>query len=67
MLIFVESQRRPSELIFVVLNFVIAISPGVWHCTSVDVISTCARSHSQSLFNIEPYQVSVETWTNSMR
>ena len=37
MLIFVESPKRPSKLIFVVLNFVTA---GTWHCTSDDVINT---------------------------
>ena len=38
---FVESPKRPSKLIFVVLNFVAATSPGAWHCcTSDDVINT---------------------------
>ena len=46
--IFVESLKRPSKLIFVVLNFVTATSPGVWYCTSDDVIDTRARSRSQS-------------------
>ena len=41
-------SERPSKLIFVVLNFVAAISPGAWHCTSDDVVYTCARSRSQS-------------------
>jgi hypothetical protein len=38
MLIFVESQRKPSELIFVILNFVTAQqpSPAVWHYTNDD-------------------------------
>ena len=31
-LIFVESPKRPSKLIFVVLNFMTATSPGAWHC-----------------------------------
>ena len=30
-LIFMESPKRPSKLIFVVLNFVIATSLGAWH------------------------------------
>ena len=42
--IFVESPKRPSKLIFVVLNFVTATSPGAWHCcTNDDVINTRAR------------------------
>ena len=41
-LIFVESPRRASELIFVVLNFVTATSPGAWHCIRDDVIDTRA-------------------------
>ena len=42
--VFVESLKRPSKLIFVVLNFVTAISTGAWHCCiSDDVIDTCAR------------------------
>ena len=41
---FVESPKRPSKLIFVVLNFVTATSPGVWHCfTSDGIIDTRAR------------------------
>ena len=41
--IFVESPKRPLKLIFVVLNFVTATNPGVWHCcTSDDVIDTRA-------------------------
>ena len=44
-LIFVESPKRPSKLIFAVLNFVIANNPGAWHCcTSDDVIDTRARN-----------------------
>ena len=40
-LIFVESPKRPSKLIFVVLNFVTATSPGAWHCCiNDDVIDT---------------------------
>ena len=40
-----ESPKRPSKLIFMVLNFVTATSPGVWHCcTSNDVIDTLARN-----------------------
>ena len=38
--IFVENPKRPSKLIFMVLNFVAATSPGAWHCTSDDVIDT---------------------------
>ena len=39
-----ESLKRPSKLIFVVLNFVTATSPGAWHCyTCDDVIDTRAR------------------------
>ena len=39
-----ESPKRPSKLIFVVLNFVTATSLGAWHCcTSDDVIDTRAR------------------------
>ena len=40
-----ESPKRPSKLIFVVLNFVTATSPGAWHhCTRDDVlIDTRAR------------------------
>ena len=35
---------RPSNLIFVVLNFVTATNPWAWHCcTSDDVIDTHAR------------------------
>ena len=61
-LIFVESPKRPSKSIFVVLNFVTATSPGVWHCcTSDDVIDTRGR-------NLLSYLViPTETWTNSMR
>ena len=33
--IFVESQKRPSKLIFAILNFV---SPGAWHYTSDDTV-----------------------------
>ena len=41
--IFVESLKRPSKLIFVVLNFMTATSTGAWHCcTSDDVIDTGA-------------------------
>ena len=45
-LIFVESQRRPSELISVVFNFVIATQSrgAAWHCTNHDVIDTWART-----------------------
>ena len=39
-IVFMESPKRPLKLIFVVLNFVTATSPGVWHCTSDDVIDT---------------------------
>ena len=38
---FVESPKRSSKLIN---NFMTATSPGVWHCTSDDVIDTCAQS-----------------------
>ena len=42
--IFVESPKRPSKLIFVVINFMTATSPGAWHCcTNDDVINTSAR------------------------
>ena len=42
-----ESPKRPSKLIFVVLNFVTATSPGAWHCCiSDDVIDTHARDLS---------------------
>ena len=42
--IFVESPKRPSKLIFVVLNFVTATSPGAWHCcTNDDAIDTCTH------------------------
>ena len=43
-------------------RFVTAISPGVWHCTSDDVIDTHARSHSRSSLLLP-----TETWINSMR
>ena len=39
---FRESLKRPSKFIFVVLNFVIATSPGAWHCDGV-IIDTRAR------------------------
>ena len=40
-LIFMESPKRPSKLIFMVLNFAIATSPGVEHCcTGDDAIDT---------------------------
>ena len=47
-IMFVENPKRPSKLIFVVLNFVTTTSPGVWHWTSDDVINTCAQSRSRS-------------------
>ena len=43
-----ESPKRPSKLIFVVLNFVTATTPGMWHCATDDVIDTHARSRSRS-------------------
>ena len=43
-----QSSKRPSKLIFVVLDFMIVTSPGTWHCTSDDVIDRRARSRSQS-------------------
>ena len=50
--IFVESPKRPSKLIFVVLNFVTATSLGAWHCCiSNDVIYT----HSLIFFVTKPY------------
>ena len=47
--IFVESSKMPSKLTFVVLNFVIATSPGAWHCTSDDVIDTRAHDLARYL------------------
>ena len=45
-----ESRKRPSKLIFVVLNFMTATSPGAWHCcTSDDVIDTCAHDLARHL------------------
>ena len=47
-----ESPKRPSKLIFVVLNFVTAIRPGALHCsTRDDVIDTCARDLLCSLLS----------------
>ena len=46
-------SERPSKLIFVVLNFVTATSPGAWHCcTSDDVIDTRVRD---LVCNTKPY------------
>ena len=45
---FVESPKRPSKLIFVVLNFVIATSIRAWHCTSV--IDSYMRTISLAIF-----------------
>ena len=43
--IFVESSKSPSKLIFMVLNFVTATSLGAWHCCiSDDVIDTRTRN-----------------------
>ena len=40
-----ESPKRPSKLIFVVLNFMTVTSPGAWHCcTNDDVIDTSAHN-----------------------
>jgi hypothetical protein len=48
-LIFVESRRKPSELIFVVLNFVTATqSIRAQRGANDDVINTCCRSRSIS-------------------
>ena len=59
--IFVESPKRPTKLIFVVLNFVTATSLGAWHCCiSDDVINTRAR-------DLCYLAIPTETWTNSMR
>ena len=60
-LTFVESLKRPSKLIFVVLNFVTATSPGAWHCcTSDDIIDSRAR-------DLLCYYKAIptETWTNT--
>ena len=38
-LIFVESPKRSPKLIFMVLNFVAAISSGAWHPANADVIA----------------------------
>ena len=49
-----ESPKRPSKLIFVVLNFVTATSLGAWPwhcCINDDVINTHARDH----FVTKPY------------
>ena len=60
--IFVESSKRPSKLIFVVLNFVIATSPGAWHCcTSDDVMDI--RACDLLCYGTKPY---LQTWINSM-
>ena len=44
-IIFVESLKRPSKLIFVVLNFVAATSPGAWHCCTSDNVFV-TRAHN---------------------
>ena len=45
---FCKKSEKASNLIFVLLNFVIATSPGAWHCTSDYVIDARARSWSLS-------------------
>ena len=53
-----ESPKRPSKLIFVVLKFMTATSPGAWHCcTSDDIMYTPSQSSS----------LLTETWTNKDR
>ena len=42
-LVFMSSQGKPSELIFVTLNFVIATQSR--DAVLCDVINTCSRSH----------------------
>ena len=44
----VNFRGKSENALFMVLNFVIATSPGAWHCTSDDVhlINTHARSRS---------------------
>ena len=51
-----ESPKRPSKLIFVVLNFVTATSPRAWHCISDDVIDTHSQSRSRSLLPSHTYR-----------
>ena len=53
--IFVESPKRPSKLIFVVLKCVTATSPGAWHCTSDDAIDTCTLDLRLVIFFAKPY------------
>ena len=49
-----ESPKRPSKLIFVVLNFVTANSLGAWHCCiNDDVIDTRARDLSHTYRDLD--------------
>ena len=58
---FMESLKRPSKLIFVILSFMTTTSPEVWHCTSDDVIDTHARSRSRSSL-LEEYIEDAISW-----
>ena len=72
---FVESPKRPSKLIFVVLNFVAATSPGAWHCCTSDDVTkvyqqrldyVCLWPRPSSWTRIIPYHTGINFrgWEN---
>ena len=41
-------RGKSEKALKIILNFVTVTSPGVWHCTSDDVIDLHAKSRSRS-------------------